>query len=65
MDQSLTQLQREILEIDALGLPVREAVRLANVRVGFFVGQQRYREELAKARQIVAESGAEPAEAVG
>lgn len=65
MDHPLSQLQRTILEIDALGLPLREAVRLANARVGFFVGQQRYKEELVKAQQLVAEPEAEPAEAAG
>lgn len=46
----LTELQQVILEIDALGLPLRDAVRIVNQQVGFFVGQQRYLEELAKAQ---------------
>lgn len=51
--EQLTPLQRVVLEVDALGLPLRDSVRLVNQRVGFFVGQQRYLEELAKARAIV------------
>lgn len=48
--ERLTELQRVILEVDALGLPLRDATRLVSQRVGFFVGQQRYQEELRKAK---------------
>lgn len=55
MAERLTDLQKVILEVDALGLTVRDSIRQVSARVGFFVGQQRYLEELAKARAIVAE----------
>jgi hypothetical protein len=63
MADQLTDLQQVILEIDALGLTVRDSIRQVSARVGFFVGQQRYQEELAKARAIV-ETGEGP-DAVG
>ena len=53
MAEQLTELQRVILEVDALNLTVRDSIRQVSARVGFFVGQQRYREELEKARTIV------------
>ena len=59
MADQLTELQRVILEVDALGLTVRDSIRQVSGRVGFFVGQQRYVEELAKARAIV-EQGEAP-----
>lgn len=62
MAERLTRLQEIILEIEVLELPIRDAVRLATQRVGFFVGQQRYIEERDKARAIAA---GEPSEAVG
>jgi hypothetical protein len=52
MADHLTELQQIILETDALGLTVRDSIRQVSARVGFFVGQQRYQEELAKARAI-------------
>jgi hypothetical protein len=54
-EQQLTRLQRIILDIDRLNLPLRDAMRLATQQVGFFVGQQRYTDELRKARAIAAE----------
>jgi hypothetical protein len=63
MTEQLTDLQKVILEVDALGLTVRDSIRQVSARVGFFVGQQRYQEELAKAEAIVA-SGSGP-DAVG
>ena len=63
MAEQLTDLQQVILETDALGLTVRDSIRQVSARVGFFVGQQRYQEELAKARAIV-ETGSGP-DAVG
>lgn len=59
MAEQLTDLQQAILEVDALGLTVRDSIRQVSARVGFFVGQQRYQEELVKARAIVA-SGSGP-----
>jgi hypothetical protein len=53
--EQLTPLQSAILRIDRLGLPLRDAVRLANVEAGFFVGQSRYLDELRKARRLIAE----------
>jgi hypothetical protein len=55
MAEQLTDLQQVILEVDALDLTVRDSIKQVSARVGFFVGQQRYREELEKARAIVAE----------
>jgi len=56
MTEELTELQRVILEVDAMDLTVRDSIKHVSARVGFFVGQQRYREELAKARQIVGQA---------
>jgi len=63
MAEALTDLQEVILEVDALGLTVRDSIRQVSARVGFFVGQQRYQEELTKAREIAA-TGSGP-DAVG
>jgi len=54
MAERLTDLQQAILEVDALNLTVRDSIRHVTARVGFFVGQQRYLEELEKARAIAA-----------
>ncbi len=54
MADQLTSLQQIILETDALGLTVRDSIRQVSARAGFFVGQQRYQDELRKAREIVA-----------
>ncbi len=54
MAERLTELQKVILEVDALNLTVRDSIRHVTARVGFFVGQQRYLEELEKARAIAA-----------
>jgi hypothetical protein len=54
MAEQLTDLQKVILEVDDLGLTVRDSIRQVSARVGFFVGQQRYLEELTKARAIEA-----------
>lgn len=61
MAEQLTDLQQVILEVDALGLTIRDSIRQVSARVGFFVGQQRYQEELTKAREIV-ETGSGPDE---
>jgi len=52
-EERLTELQAAILEIEALGLPRRDAMRLVTQRVGYFVGQARYAQELAKARKLL------------
>ncbi|MFN8522617.1 MAG: hypothetical protein U0821_05860 [Chloroflexota bacterium] len=57
-EKRLTELQRVILETDALGLTVRDSIRMVSARVGFFVGQQRYRDELARARSVEEAAGA-------
>ena len=53
MAEQLTELQQVILEVDALGLTIRDSIKQVSARVGFFVGQQKYREELERARAIV------------
>ena len=65
MPERLTRLQRIILEIEELNLPLRDSVRLATQQVGFFVGQQRYIEERDKALAIVQGQPAEAAEGTG
>ena len=55
MAEPLTELQQVILDVDALGLTVRDSIRQVSARVGFFIGQARYQDELAKAREIVAQ----------
>jgi hypothetical protein len=62
MAEQLTRLQRIILDIEKLNLPLRDSMRLATQQVGFFVGQQRYIEERDKALAILA---GQPAEATG
>ncbi|HEX3247623.1 MAG TPA: hypothetical protein VHX16_19605 [Chloroflexota bacterium] len=64
-ENELNGLQRTILEVEALGLPLRESMRLVTARVGFFVGQQRYKEELESALQIIGVDQPEAAEATG
>jgi len=58
MAEQLTELQRVILEVDALGLTVRDSIKQVSSRVGFFVGQQRYQEELVKGQAMVLEGEA-------
>jgi hypothetical protein len=59
-DQQLTRLQKIILDIDRLNLPLRDSMRLATQQIGFFVGQQRYTDELRKAKTIIGEQEREP-----
>ena len=65
MPERLTRLQRIILEIEELNLPLRDSVRLATQQVGFFVGQQRYIEERDKALAIVQGQPEEAVEGTG
>ena len=65
MPERLTRLQRIILEIEELNLPLRDSVRLATQQVGFFVGQQRYIEERDKALAIVQGQPEQAAEGTG
>ena len=60
MADGLTELQKVILEVDALNLSIRDSIRQVSARVGFFVGQQRYMEELQKA-WLIQEKGKEQA----
>jgi hypothetical protein len=55
MADQLTDLQQVVLEVDALDLTVRDSIKQVSARVGFFVGQQKYLEELTKARAIAIE----------
>src|SRR5947208_13614728 len=61
-EEQLTRLQQIILDIEKLGLPLRDAMRLATQQVGFFVGQQRYLEERDKALAMIQ---GQPEEAAG
>ena len=56
--EQLTELQRVIIQVAALDLTVRDSIRQVSSQVGFFVGQQKYLEELEKALTIL-ESGVE------
>ena len=64
-EQRLTRLQEIILDLERLQLPLRDAMRLATQRAGFFIGQQRFMEERAKALRIVAGEPAEEATGTG
>jgi hypothetical protein len=64
-EEQLTELQKIILELEDLQLPLRDAMRLATQRVGFFVGQQRYTEERDKAFAIVGGASDEAAGGTG
>ena len=44
----LTPLQRVIFETDQLDLSLRDSIKLATARMGFFVGQYKYLQERAK-----------------
>jgi hypothetical protein len=50
---SLTPLQRVIYETDQLGLTLRDSIKIASQRMGFFVGQNKYLEERAKIARIL------------
>lgn len=65
MPERLTRLQRIILEIEQLNLPLRDSVRLTTQQVGFFVGQQRYIEERDKALAVVQGQPEEAVEGTG
>jgi hypothetical protein len=53
----LTPLQRDIYEVDQLGLDLRESMRIVTQRVGFFVGQERYLQERQRIATYVAAHG--------
>lgn len=52
-----TPLQRVIYETDLLGLNLRDSMRIATQRLGFFVGQQRYMDERRKIAALIAQYG--------
>ena len=49
----LTPLQRVIYETDQLDLSLRDSIKLASARMGFFVGQYKYLEERAKIQRLL------------
>jgi hypothetical protein len=53
----LTPLQRDIYEVDQLGLDLRESMRIVTQRVGFFVGQERYLQERQRIAAYLAAYG--------
>jgi hypothetical protein len=57
LTDGLSPLQRAIYEVDALGLNLRDSMRLVTQRMGFFVGQQRYLQERERIARIVAQYG--------
>ena len=54
----LTPLQRVIFETDQLDLSLRDSIKIATARMGFFVGQHKYLEERAKIAQLLEPDGA-------
>ena len=50
---SLTPLQRVIYETDQLGLSLRDSIKIASQRMGFFVGQNKYLEERGKIERLL------------
>jgi len=50
----LTPLQRVIYETDQLDLSLRDSIKLASARMGFFVGQNKYLEERVKIQRLLA-----------
>ncbi len=53
----LTPLQRVIFETDQLDLTLRDSIKLATARMGFFVGQHKYLQERAKVAQLLEATG--------
>jgi hypothetical protein len=49
----LTPLQRVIFETDHLDLTLRDSIKLASARMGFFVGQHKYLEERGKISRLL------------
>jgi hypothetical protein len=56
----LTPLQRVVYETDQLDLSLRDSIKLATARMGFFVGQHKYLEERAKIARLLEADGADP-----
>lgn len=55
--EHLTPLQRVIYETDLLGLNLRDSMRTATQKTGFFIGQARYLKEREKVAALVAQYG--------
>ena len=53
----LTPLQRVIYETDQLDLTLRDSIKLATARMGFFVGQHKYLEERGKIARLLGQDG--------
>ncbi|MGI9148128.1 MAG: hypothetical protein ACR2IK_16500 [Chloroflexota bacterium] len=53
----LTPLQRVIFETDQLDLTLRDSIKLATARMGFFVGQHKYLQERAKVALLLEATG--------
>jgi hypothetical protein len=53
----LTPLQRVIFETDLLDLTLRDSIKIATARMGFFVGQHKYLLERAKIAQLLPQDG--------
>jgi hypothetical protein len=53
----LTPLQRVIYETDQLNLSLRDSIKLATARMGFFVGQHKYLEERGKISRLLGQDG--------
>ena len=56
----LTPLQRVVYETDQLDLSLRDSIKVATARMGYFVGQHKYLEERARIAALIAENAAEP-----
>ncbi len=53
----LTPLQRAVFETDQLNLSLRDSIRLATARMGFFVGQHKYLQEREKIARLLEADG--------
>ncbi len=53
----LTPLQRVIFETDQLDLSLRDSIKLATARMGFFVGQHKYLQEREKIARLLEADG--------
>jgi hypothetical protein len=49
----LTPLQRVVYETDLLNLSLRDSIKLASARMGYFVGQYKYLQERAKVASLM------------
>jgi hypothetical protein len=53
----LTPLQRVVFETDQLDLSLRDSIKIATARMGFFVGQHKYLQERAKIAALLGADG--------